>query len=568
MTTLETLSSKITATTQQETGLFGTLVALSGDYMAAVTDKPNDFKVEFFYNNAGTWESQSVIQIGTTYEFRPNDMAMYGNFVALGLENKHSASADDDGQVLVYGRSGTTWSLHTTINSPVQENNYNFGRRVTMHGDYLVVSASLTARKLYIYKYNSGTDTWTEPDVDGNGNNELNSRYVANTAYPEEYKFATGISLYTDSANDKYQLAIGLATSGNEYYFKCMERNTANEQWTDIRDSIVYPNQSTDTLSYFGYSIGIYDDTVAVGAYSADNSNYNNAGIIYIYIPKPANTNVWKKKTTLQPPLSFQGSNFYFGKHVKIIDGYILSSSPGYDVDSTTDVGYAFLYSYNSSTTAWSLNKRFQHDYTTASSDRFGTSIALDEEYALISAPHLEGEETNSGAVYEYQMPAYTENNGEGASSGGGSSGGNSGAICFLGDSLLQIDNRPPMSMEHVFSTLHSANPCYTINGWKIWRVTKCSNSDSYMIKICAGAFGEGVPSKNTYSSLEHKILVNGILKKAKNLVNGSTIKKVYTGPKYMYNVLLSSHQLMTVNNMQVETLHPDNKYIRDHPFD
>lgn len=562
-----TLDSKITATTQQENGFFGSTVALSGDYMAVGNLKSNDFKVEFFYNNAGTWESQTVIDLDNKPSL--DDIAMYGNFVAVGIKDVDTTTKTDVGQVLIFERSGTTWSLHTTIDSPENIYGFNFGRLVSMHGDYLVVAPKETQGKLFIYKYNSGTDSWTTPDVSGGNSNIINSRFVEEgNQYPEEKVFGNAISLYTDSANDKYYLAIGMESDDNKYYFKCMKRNTNNEQWTEFRNTKGYPKQSSQTFSKFGYSIGIYDDTVVVGAPRENNTNNNhtNAGILYIYTPKATNTSVWIKKTSLQPAAAYQGYNFKFGEHVEIIENYILTSSPGYSTENTSQVGYAFLYKHNG--TSWNLEKRFEHDYTTESSDRFGNSLALDEEYAIIGAYYLDGTETNSGAVYEFQMEAYTSNEDSGGGDSGGSGSGNSAAICFLGDSMLKTDNREPLRLDNVYQTLRVVHPCFSIDGRKILRVTKCRNSDRYMIKICAGALGPEVPSQNTYSSLQHKILVNGKLTKAKYLVNGSTIKKVYTGGKYMYNVLLNSHKTMIVNNMIVETLHPGDKYLREHPVD
>ena len=53
-------------------------------------------------------------------------------------------------------------------------------------------------------------------------------------------------------------------------------------------------------------------------------------------------------------------------------------------------------------------------------------------------------------------------------------------------------------------------------------------------------------------------IYINGKLVRAKNLVNNKNVLKKITRRVPIYNVLLNEHHKMTVNNMTVETLHPD----------
>ena len=69
----------------------------------------------------------------------------------------------------------------------------------------------------------------------------------------------------------------------------------------------------------------------------------------------------------------------------------------------------------------------------------------------------------------------------------------------------------------------------------------------------------KNIPNQDTYVSLEHKIFFQKSMTQAKNLVNGINVVLVPYNREPLFNVLLNSHQLMLVNNMIVETLHPDN---------
>ena len=66
------------------------------------------------------------------------------------------------------------------------------------------------------------------------------------------------------------------------------------------------------------------------------------------------------------------------------------------------------------------------------------------------------------------------------------------------------------------------------------------------------------IPNQDTLTTREHGIYINGKLVRAKNLVNNKNVLKKITRRVPIYNVLLNEHHKMTVNNMTVETLHPD----------
>jgi hypothetical protein len=57
--------------------------------------------------------------------------------------------------------------------------------------------------------------------------------------------------------------------------------------------------------------------------------------------------------------------------------------------------------------------------------------------------------------------------------------------------------------------------------------------------------------------SLKHHIMM-GVPVMAKNLINGDTITEVPYDGEPLYNVLLDTHTMMSVNGMLVETLDPN----------
>jgi hypothetical protein len=62
-----------------------------------------------------------------------------------------------------------------------------------------------------------------------------------------------------------------------------------------------------------------------------------------------------------------------------------------------------------------------------------------------------------------------------------------------------------------------------------------------------------------------HEVLYKGKLVQAKHFVG--KLNGVHTVPydgKVVYNVLLHTHGVMNVNNMTLETLHPENKVAKE----
>jgi surface protein len=153
---------------------------------------------------------------------------------------------------------------------------------------------------------------------------------------------------------------------------------------------------------------------------------------------------------------------------------------------------------------------------------------------------------------------------------------------CFLGSTKVQTNQGKIR-----FDELTTEN---TINGQKIKQVTKVINSDDNMIFIRKHAFAKKVPSQNTYISRNHGVYLDDKfiqekdlepqvheliyhiagknLVRARNLIKMKAVTEVKRRKKdTIYNVLLETHSTMIVNNIQCETLNPNDpmvqKYIK-----
>lgn len=100
-----------------------------------------------------------------------------------------------------------------------------------------------------------------------------------------------------------------------------------------------------------------------------------------------------------------------------------------------------------------------------------------------------------------------------------------------------------------------------TIDGQKIIAITKTITPEKELICFEKYSLGLNIPNKRTVMTPGHQIYYKGNLIQAKHFVGrlGGVFTIPYIGD-VLYNVLLKNHSLMKVNNMILETLHPENR--------
>jgi len=124
--------------------------------------------------------------------------------------------------------------------------------------------------------------------------------------------------------------------------------------------------------------------------------------------------------------------------------------------------------------------------------------------------------------------------------------------ICFPANTPITVD-QGIIAIEKLDPSIH------TINNKRIVAVTKTTSLKDYLVRLDKDSLGENVPSETTTISPEHKILYNGMLINAKYFIERfEHVYKVDYKGEFLYNVLMDDYSKMRVNNLTVETLHPD----------
>jgi len=125
--------------------------------------------------------------------------------------------------------------------------------------------------------------------------------------------------------------------------------------------------------------------------------------------------------------------------------------------------------------------------------------------------------------------------------------------VCFPAKTPV-LTNCGYVNIEEIDPAVH------TIRNKKIVAITKTVAYDKNLVRIAKHALGHLYPEKTTFISQNHKVFCQGQMVKAKHLVDDCNITLVPYNGQVLYNVLLAEHEKMQVNNLIVETLHPEHK--------
>jgi hypothetical protein len=250
---------------------FGQSISLSGDY--AIVGAPTD-TINHTYNGSayvytrdpstGQWGG---VQKLTAYDKAQNDrfgssVSISGDYAFVG--NLQINRNDSSGSVYIFTRNGTTWGYDQKIQANDKAQGDNFGRSVSISGDYAIVGASskdTSKGAAYIYT-RSGT-TWTQ------------QANFAGEATQDNFGFSVSIS--GDYAIVGAQRGdADVADTGAAYIFKKTTTTLSgvrNPYFTDASTIVTDSNWSSST----GFEITVSSVGASQPGYQAFDNIYTAA---------------------------------------------------------------------------------------------------------------------------------------------------------------------------------------------------------------------------------------------------------------------------------------------------
>jgi len=262
------------------------------------------------------------------------------------------------------------------VASDASANSY-FGASASIDGDYAIVGAdresTLADRTgaAYIY-HRTARNTW-----------DAGTKIVANDAQAlDQFGYSSDISGDYAIVGAWLEDAGG-SSAGAAYIY----HRTGTNTW-DAGTKIVASDASAN--SYFGISVAISGDYAIVGSYLHDSD-----GAAYIY--HRTGTNTWDAGTKIVAN-DAQASDL-FGISVAINGDYAVVGATGEDTGGS-GAGAAYIY-HRTATNTWDSGIKIVASDAQAG-DKFGSSVAIDGDYAVVGAENEGAGGVDSGAAYIY----------------------------------------------------------------------------------------------------------------------------------------------------------------------
>lgn len=391
--------NKIVAGDRDEYDMFGSAVAISGDY--AIIRGSNNDNPDFpdltpgaayiFKRNGSSW-TQIVKLTSPSPQvnggFALDAVSISGEYAIVGAQYEDLAgtpATEDVGAAYIYKKDqgGTdNWGLTATLTVPssLPEAYTLYGSAVAISGNYAIVGARgdgfdvdgqnlmADAGAAYVYERNTSTDAW-----------EFQRKITASTRQAQA-SFGNAVAIEGDYAvvGAPGEESEPTQPAGAAYIF-----GKNNSNW-----GLVTKLTPTDRLSNgeFGRSVSIDGDLVAIGA---PGENISRGGA-YIFQQDNTDPDTWPQAKRIINAVA--GELDIFGVSVSIsgnnlIVGAALNANDETEGNTKIGAGAAYIFNKNHLTAdSWGQVKKLVAS-DRAEDDNFGMAVAISGNYAIISSP-------------------------------------------------------------------------------------------------------------------------------------------------------------------------------------
>lgn len=265
---------------------FGHAVALEGGTLAvgASRNTLDGYRgAVYVYSGSGSdWAFESRLSIPNTSDdefLAGTSIAISGDTIAVGIPDSAGTNNEVGGQVYLFERSGTTWSLAATLSATDGEagTHEQFGTAVALDQNRLVVGDKHgatdfpgTRGALYIYTREAGG--WQfEAKLDSPINDA--SGDMGNAVAIEDDVIVAGAEGEKSGSN---------ILQGAIHIFV---RHRISENRHEWRHAYRFTAPDGAQVDRFGRSVSIRDRLIVAGAYLADVDGVENLGAAYVFAP-------------------------------------------------------------------------------------------------------------------------------------------------------------------------------------------------------------------------------------------------------------------------------------------
>ena len=378
---------------------FGNAVAISGDTMVVGASNydttPNTGinigRAYVFVRTNGTWTQQAQLQAsdGASGDEFGYSVAISGETIVVGSW-RSNAPTSNSGAAYVFTRSGTTWTQQQKITAGDGAADDEFGNSVAINGDTIAVGShsadqpSGNGHAGAVYIFNRSGTTWTQSQK------LIPTGTVLFGDFLGESVAVSGDTLVAGASGDQEPTR----TNRGTVYVYSRSGGTFTQQ-----QKLVVPDTTPSTQ--LGSSVAIDGDTIASGALGdTPTPGQPNHGSVYVFARSGGGFGLPQKLNS-----SDSATSDYFGWSVAVRGDTIAVGARYDDTPIGTDAGSAYVFRRSGST--WTEHQKLTPT-DAAQFDRFGVSAALSADGTLAvgaSEKNLPaGQGNGAGAAYVFNL--------------------------------------------------------------------------------------------------------------------------------------------------------------------
>ena len=367
------------------------------------------------------WSEQAKIYASdqVAYDMFGSALTLYGDTALIGASGK-----DNRGKVYVFEApppappspppplpppplflSSMLEDTNIKLYAKDGENSDWFGRSVSLHGDTAFIGADGNDEKETlagaVYVFTKKSNTWSE-QVKLHANDSSFGDYFGYSVSLDGNTALIGAPGKDDAASD----------AGAVYVFSRSSSSVGSLSTTVWTQQAKLHASDPEASNMFGSSVSLYGDTVLIGASGNDNNGITDAGTVYVFAQSLSSSDgiskIWTEKTKLYA--SDASVSDKFGTSVSLFGDTALIGAH-LDDDKGSNTGKVYVFTRSRVTTLWTEQTKL-HASDASSSDFFGASVSLFGDTALIGSYENDDKAENAGKVYVFTRSVTSDSDG------------------------------------------------------------------------------------------------------------------------------------------------------------
>jgi hypothetical protein len=383
---------KLTASDGSPDARFGCSVAMSGDYVIVGAYGDNETGAAYIFKREGaSWIQQAKLRKPLprhSSDYFGFSVSISGDHAIVGAGSVHSErNPVGTFSAYMFKRDGERWTQQTELRSWNMEDTDLFGSSVSISGNYAIIgSPSDNSDTIQKDKYGYGSVSIFEWD----GISWIQQAKIFASDGLKYGHFGNLVSIGEDYAVVATGFSSQSAFSHNASVYILKRDGTSWIEQAKLSSRII------TNLDAFGSSISTDGNYVLIGAPEENNENGDGSGSVYVFECDRTNWTEQARLTTLDSAAFAK-----FGRSVSIKGDRIIIGAPE-DDDNYRGRNSGSAYIFEREGENWAQRSKLIA-LDVAYDDFFGTSVAIDGDYAVVGAPNDDDKGRDSGSVYLFK---------------------------------------------------------------------------------------------------------------------------------------------------------------------